>query len=374
MPMLTEDTNNIGRFPVEALKSDTNLSKLDLAEKLAQLSAIVEYSQDSIFSKDLKGKVTSWNPASEKLYGYAKEEIIGKSILLIYPPELKDEFKLIIDRIKKGQSIEHYDTVRIRRDGVRLHVSVSVSPIKDANGKIVGVSHIGRDISERIELERRKDDFISIASHEFKTPLTTLKGFVQILRYTTTNFSADQCRYLDKMNNQIDKLTVLVNDLLDVSKLQLDKLKLSTDPFNMDSLIHEVAEYFKSSDHEIVVYSHTSQKIKADRDRINQVLVNLISNAIKYSPQAKKVVVRSKKEGKFLEVSVQDFGIGIYKKDQERVFERFYQARNKIRGSFAGLGLGLFICSEIIKRHNGQIWVESVKGKGSTFHFRLPLS
>lgn len=346
----------------------------ELLQKLAYLLAVFESSQDAIITKDLNGIITGWNPAAEKIYGYQSDEVIGQPISLIIPPELKDDYSQIVKKLKKGERIEYYDTVRMRKDGKRAHISLSISPIKDTGGKVVGVSSIARDISERIELEKRKDDFISIASHELKTPLTTLKGFSQIILSYAGKFSPEINNYIKRMAIQVDKLNILVNQLLDASKIKSGKITLNKERFLIDGLVLDVVNNIQaiSLDHLIILDLKAKSNIRADRFRIEQVLVNIISNAIKYSPKAKEVIVKTRSTPNLVHIFIQDFGIGIFPKDQDKIFEQFYQARNKIRGSSSGLGLGLFICAEIIKRHRGKIEVESIKGEGSTFCIQIP--
>lgn len=218
-----------------------------------------------------------------------------------------------------------------------------------------------------------KNEFISIASHELKTPVTSIKAYAQILQQY---FSRDDKSnyYLIKMNAQVDRLTSLVNDLLDVSKIQSGKLKLVKEKVDITELVNDVSEQLQlNSKHQIIVQAEPVPTVSADKDRLAQVLNNLLSNAIKYSPRSNKVVISISRDDKNLIVGVEDFGIGITQRDCARIFEPFFQASNRIRPSFSGLGLGLHICSEIINRHHGKIWVESQKGRGSKFSFTLPL-
>lgn len=229
------------------------------------------------------------------------------------------------------------------------------------------------DITHQKELDRRKDEFISMASHELKTPVATIKGLTQILKQY---FNQDQkaTYFLNKMENQTGKLTELVSDLLDVSKIQSGKLKLNKEKFDLEELIKDIAEDMRQTyeGHKIYLLGKTPTAILADKYRLNQVLINLISNAIKFSPESDKVIINLTQDGKNVIVSVTDFGIGISKRDQKLVFESFFQAQNRIRQSSAGLGLGLYISKQIIDRHRGKIWVSSEKGKGSIFSFKLP--
>jgi signal transduction histidine kinase len=230
-------------------------------------------------------------------------------------------------------------------------------------------------MSEQKELEQRKDHFISMASHELKTPLTVLSAFTQLLR---ERFEADDKQDvvlpLAKMDDQITKLTKLVTDLLDISKMQAGKLELAQEAIDIDALVLEVVENLQpTTTHHIVVEGAAKRTIIGDRDRLGQVLLNLLTNAIKYSPQAETVFVRVAHTHETLTVSVQDFGIGVAQSHQQRLFERFYRVYSEKDQTYPGLGIGLYIAHEIIQRHGGTMWVESVKGKGSTFSFSLPI-
>lgn len=228
--------------------------------------------------------------------------------------------------------------------------------------------------SERKEFERRKDEFISVASHELKTPIATVKGYGEILTKLLQN-SGDKrvMSYLLRMDQQIDRLTKLVTDLLDVSRIQTNKLELQKEQIRIDDLVKEIIDGMQpTTKHKIIYEGNGNKPILADKYRLSEVLTNIISNAIKYSPKADKIFVKVSDNSEGVRVSVQDFGIGISQKHLDHIFERFFQVENRIRQSFSGLGLGLYISSEIIKSHGGRIWAESVKGKGSTFFFELP--
>ena len=252
---------------------------------------------------------------------------------------------------------------------------VRAHPILDAQGQVQFVVSVYTDMTEQKELEQRKDHFISMASHELKTPLTVLSAFTQLLR---ERFEAedkqDVVLPLAKMDDQITKLTKLVTDLLDISKMQAGKLELAQEAVDIDALVLEVVENLQpATTHHIVIEGAAKRTIIGDRDRLGQVLLNLLTNAIKYSPQAETVFVRVAHTHETLTVSVQDFGIGIAQSHQQRLFERFYRVYSEKDQTYPGLGIGLYIAHEIIQRHGGTMWVESVKGKGSTFSFSLPI-
>lgn len=226
-------------------------------------------------------------------------------------------------------------------------------------------------MTERNNLERRKNDFISIASHELKTPLTSLKGYVQIIHNHMQH--PKMTLYTARMDDQITRLTSLINQMLDSSRIGQDKLQLSYEVFDLSELIIEtIDDIQKISTHKIKFRGNGAVIIDADKYRIRQVMENLIGNGIKFSPSSKKIEVKLvSKRGSVL-VSIRDFGIGMDEKDEAEVFNRFYQADNNRRGSSTGLGLGLYISAGIIKLHRGTIWVKSFKGKGSTFFFQIP--
>lgn len=226
--------------------------------------------------------------------------------------------------------------------------------------------------AERNRLEERKDELISITSHELKTPITTIKGYTEILGQFIRG--ERELLYLSKMNEQIDRLTKLVNDLLDVSKIQAGKLQYRKEMFRLDELARQTIEDMQRSIPHKIIFEGETVPVKADKNRISEVLANLISNAAKYSPKARKIYVRVSRDSSLVTASVQDFGIGIARKDMDNIFKRYYRAENRSRQNFSGLGLGLYITSEIVKQHNGKIWAKSVKGRGTTVSFSLPVN
>ena len=220
-----------------------------------------------------------------------------------------------------------------------------------------------------------RDNFLSIASHELKTPITAINLHLYAARKAIQNEKKSKYdRHIKNVQLQIEKLVSLIDDLLDVSKIQSGKLKISKENTNINQLTREVVQVMRvtSQDYKITLKGNIKNNILCDRDRISQVLTNLLSNAIKYSPKKKKVDVILTEDKENIGVSVRDFGIGIKKSDQKMIFKRFYRVEGEEEKTFKGFGLGLYICSEVIKQHKGKIWVESTRGKGSTFHFTLP--
>ena len=249
-------------------------------------------------------------------------------------------------------------------------------------GKMAKILIAIEDITERSEIEKQKDNFISVASHELKTPVTSIKVYTQMLQQLFASRGDEKSEELmSRMKTQVDRLIQLIGNLLDLTKIANGALKYEKEEFDLNELITTVADDMKaySQNHKLILELQPAPKITGDEHRIEQVLVNLIANAVKFSPDANKVVIHSKTispsdnpKAKHIEVCIQDFGMGISENMQRNIFERFFQV-NSSESTMAGIGLGLYISAEIIKRHGGKIWVESMKGKGSEFYFTLPV-
>jgi len=530
-------------------KSDEN--------KQARLAAIIESSDDAIISKTLEGIITSWNHSAEKLFGYKEHEAIGRHITMLIPPDQHGEEDVIINKIRKSEKIDHFETIRVTKEGKKIPISLTVSPIRNSKGAVIGASKIVRDISKQKKAENdlqryaesleilnsigqaisaelsvegilqkvtdattkisgaafgaffynlvedtgesytlytlsgapreafekfgmprntevfamtfhgkgivrsdditkdpryghnpphygmpkghppvtsylavpvisksgavigglfyghpepakftaeheqivaaiavqaavaldnaklyeeikmlntKKDEFIGLASHELKTPVTSINGYLQIIERDLPEEDRNK-KFVTKARQQVGKLNALVADLLDVSKIQTGQLPLTYSSFNLVALLAEVTEIMQQNNAGYNISLHYKEDnifIRADQQRIEQVIINLVSNAIKYSPGANQVIINAEVTGHKARVSVQDFGLGIAKDQQERIFSRFYRVEN-LATHISGLGIGLYISQEIITRHNGKLWVKSVPGEGSTFFFELPM-
>jgi PAS domain S-box-containing protein len=314
----------------------------------------------------------------EKMLGYSVNEWLATPnfwLKIVHPDDQKraaDEAALIFASGESGISRFRWVT----KTGDIRWIEAQSKVIKDEKGNPIGMRGVTMDISERMEQERRKDDFISMASHELKTPVTSLKVYTQLMhRQAVQQRNTPFVQTLEKMDTQIVKLTNLIYDLLDLSRIQAGKLEYREEYFDINELVEEIVESIQAtySTHKITITGRIPKDVYADRDRIGQVLINLIINAIKYSPKADKVTIRLSNSGSKVQVTVRDYGIGIAKIQQEKIFDRFYQVTDNPEKTFPGLGIGLYISGEIIKRHKGRIWVDSEKGKGSTFSFILPL-
>jgi len=233
------------------------------------------------------------------------------------------------------------------------------------------------DITERKQLEQQKDEFVSIASHELKTPITSVKAYTQILgqRFRKAN-DEKSVELIEKMDSQLDKLTDLIGDLLDVTKIEAGRIQFHESDFDFNELIEEtvVGLQLTTDKHRITKKLHPNVMVYGDHDRIGQVLTNFMTNAIKYSPQADRIHVSTVVSKGNVTLSVQDYGVGLSKKDQAKVFERFYRVGGSDQATYPGLGLGLYISADIINRHKGRVWVKSKKSEGSTFYFSVPMT
>lgn len=345
-------------------------------EKSAKLAAIIESSDDAIIGKTLESVITSWNDSAERIFGYTAEEVIGETIYKLIPPDRYDEEPQIISRLKKGERVKHFETKRLAKSGKLVDVSVSISPVRNKEGEIIGVSKIARDITEKKLEEQRKNDFVAMVSHELKTPLTTINSYIQLLlaqaKKEPENF---RDKALTRTYVQSKKMTSMIDDFLSVARLEEGKVPLNIAPFNFHELAEEVSGdlQFLTTKHIITLKDCKDLNLNADRDKIGQVLSNLISNAIKYSPDGGSITVSCKKEGTKARISVTDEGVGIKPVDQIRLFERFYRAYNEKLQMVSGFGIGLYLVSEILRFHKSKIELESKENVGSTFYFRLDI-
>ncbi len=344
-------------------------------EKSAKLAAIVESSDDAIIGKTLEGIVTSWNNAAERMFGYNGSEMIGQSILKLIPEERHHEEPHILGQLRNGIRLEHFETQRMTKDKKMLDVSLTVSPIKDSRGNIIGISKIARDITERKRDELRKSDFIGMVSHELKTPLTSLTALIQVANSKLKN-SEDTflSGALAKANIQVKKMSAMINGFLNISRLESGKILIEKQIFDLTELIVEIIDETELtvSTHEFRFEQKRPIIVNTDRDKIGSVITNLLTNAVKYSPKGKVVEIKCEVLKNEIQVSIHDNGIGIRAEDQEKLFDRYYRVETTNTQHISGFGIGLYLSAEIIQRHDGKIWVKSEPGKGSTFYFSLP--
>lgn len=339
----------------------------------AKFKAIYDSNIIGVIYSDVKGKIYNSNDAFLQMIGYSRKDLESGKLYLdkITPPEFYDVDKLINAEILSKGKASPREKEYFKKDGSRIPVIYGAVVINQKTKECIAFV---LDITERKRLEKRKDEFIGIASHELKTPLTSIKGYVQILERIIQQMGDEKLNtYLRKTNTYVDRLNSLITDLLDVSKIQAGKLEMNYETFNFEDLLVDGIESIRhtNSRYKILRDGSYPKKITGDRARLEQVFTNLLSNAIKYSPKSNRVEVKvAQKNGKVI-VGIKDYGIGIPKDKINRLFTRFYRVEESAQ-QFSGLGIGLYISSEIVKRHGGDIWVESTEGKGSTFYFTLP--
>lgn len=340
-----------------------------------RLMAIIESSDDAIISKDLNSIITSWNASAMRIFGYSPEEMIGQSILKIIPPDRHSEEPKILAQLSQGIRVDHFETQRLRKDGTLIEVSLTISPIKNWAGDVVGLSKIARDITDKKMMEQKKDEFVGFVSHELKTPLTSLKSYLQIAqkKISDTDFVE---RALERAYLQTKKMENMIGSFLHLSRIEGGHIRIEKLPFNLSKLIDETIADARiaSPNHQI---SHTSQgdiNVLADREKISMVLTNLISNAQKYSPKGGQITLSAAPGDGSVLISISDEGMGISPSDQKRLFQKFARVENKQTSTISGFGIGLYLVYTILNQHGSDISLESALGKGSTFSFALELT
>ena len=363
-----------------------NSSQLVIEREAMRLAALVDSSEDAIVSKDLNSIVQTWNPAAERMFGYTAEEAIGRSIRIIIPPERRSEEDEVLDKVRRGIPVSHFETVRQRKDGSRLDISLTVSPIKNADGRVVGASKIARDISVHKELLRRlgeanriKDEFLATLSHELRTPLNAVLGYTQMLR---TGKVGDERRQqvIEIIERNAHLLSQLVSDVLDVSSIVTGKIRLSPVPTDLLHVARASADVVRPSIEakglSFALETDGSSLIAmADADRLQQAFWNLLTNAVKFTPEGGSIRMTLTRNGETARISVTDTGIGIAPEFLPRMFERFQQFESGSQKQYGGLGLGLSLVRYFVDLHGGQVSAHSDgPGTGATFHITLPLA
>jgi PAS domain S-box-containing protein len=394
------------------------------------LAAIVSSSDDAIVGKRLDGTVVSWNTGAERIFGYTAAEMIGSSILTLFPPELKHEEAFIIGQLTKGIRVEHYETTRLHKDGTRLEVSISVSPIRDRSGTIVGAAKIARDVTEakrlresvRIlneeleeqanaleqqleesqamateleeannllgeaaeaarraqqsaeEANRARAEFLRTMSHELRTPLNAIGGYADLMESGVHGPLSVQYReFVDRIHRSQRHLLEMINGVLDFSRLEAGRLDVERRKVGIasifDRLLPLVASLAQEKQQRLIIeMPRTPLFALADEDRTLQILLNLVSNAIKFTPNDGQITVRAvQSPERCISLQVKDTGPGISTTDQQRLFEPFVQLDRSLTRTAQGSGLGLAISRELARAMKGDVTVESAPGQGATF-------
>lgn len=374
-----------------AARDITELKKTE--EKIKALANAVESSNDAIITGTLDGTITSWNKGAEQIYGYLAEEVMGKNVSILEPDNLKGEIKQLFDKIKQGKKVKRYETLRLKKDGIAVNVSVTLSPIFDVSGNPVAFSGIARDITEKKITEnllhekqmaefanRTKSEFLANMSHELRTPLNSIIGFSDMLyEQAYGELNQKQLRAISNISNSGKHLLNLINGILDLSKIEANKMELDYKEFELASSLDLIRNILspiadkKNIEIETGVDSSIS-KICADEDRFIRIMFNLVDNAIKFSFENSLVKIGARKKGELVEITVEDTGIGIKTEDQNKLFKPFSQVNSFSSKKFQGTGLGLSLVKQIVNLHGGYVWFKSEQGKGSTFAFAIPIT
>ncbi len=357
------------------------------AEKVNQrLAAIVENSDDAIISKDLNGVILSWNAGATRLFGYTAEEAIGRSVTMLMPPECVNEEPGILERIRRGERIDHYETVRRHKDGTLVDISLTVSPLMDERGTVVGASKITRDITYRkraeralLEADRQKNEFLATLAHELRNPLAPIRNSLNILRLIRGD-APEAERVRETMERQVNHLVRLVDDLLDIARISNGKMELRREPIEIASVIRSAVETSRPlidvQRHQLsITVPNEPLTVEADPLRLSQVVANLLNNAAKYTEPGGQIWLTVSREAGEVVISVRDTGIGICAEMLPLVLEMFTRTeRGKIH-SQDGLGIGLALVKRLVELHGGRVEAKSEgEGRGSEFTIRLPIS
>jgi two-component system phosphate regulon sensor histidine kinase PhoR len=346
------------------------------AARRAELEAILASMDDGLVVVDHLGQVLSFNNALPTLSAYTVPDLYGMcwDDLVTTSQRYWETFKEFNRCLREGRTFRARCPGTMRRaDSAEFPVSMNFSTITEEHGVVTGGVISIRDVTIEAEIDRMKDEFIANVSHELKTPITTLSGFLQMM-ISREMSRHEQLPLLDVLREETDRLHRLINDLLDLSKIQANRIKLAPRTFRLETLLRKCLKPFSvrhQDTHQVILAVEPSRgMIQADYDRLAQVMVNLVSNAVKYSPEGGEVAVHARRKGGNWLVSVKDQGIGIAAEDLGHVFTRFHRVNEN---QTAGTGLGLFITKEIVERHGGKLEVQSELGAGSTFTVQLPV-
>ncbi|RYG52177.1 MAG: PAS domain-containing sensor histidine kinase [Chitinophagaceae bacterium] len=358
-------------FGFTVLDDISGLKKYEESQK--RLNVALKYSDTAVWELNLETKEVFRSPDHDQIFGYAHRQrqwTLESYYNHISENDLPD-FKEAVDHIEKNGGLD-IQVRLIKTDGTFRWLNMKGKAQTDDQGKTIKLIGVINDITKDKIIERHKDDFISIASHELKTPVTSLKASLQLLERSPDVSSRRNTLLVKQANKGINRISLIIDDLLNAGKNYREQLEFRKTTFNLYELAEEICEQFAPSETQHVSLSGEKDlMIHADSERIGRVMTNLISNAIKYAPGTAEIKVELQEGSDFIKVSVKDKGPGISQEKIPLLFDRYYQADDQ-HGQYSGLGLGLFICANIIRKHEGEIGVDSTPGQGSTFWFTLP--
>jgi PAS domain S-box-containing protein len=375
-PLRDADGNLVGA--VNALIDVTERKKGEDAARV--LAAIVESSDDAIVSKDLNGIIQSWNPGAERIFGYPESEVIGRSIRMIIPDDRQAEEDEVLAEIAKGERISHFDTVRRRKDGREIHISLTVSPIRDEEDRVIGASKVARDITDRKVAEEAvresmafKDQFLSLVSHELRTPIATIVGNALLLNSRgDTLEEQDRRQSVSDIVNEGQKLHRIIENLLLLSRLEAGT-SLDLEPLQLDKILASSAESIERRTGRTVFLDvqPALPPVFGQETLVAQVIENLLSNADKYSPPNTCIEARLRpNDAGQIELAIRDHGMGLGESETEDVFTAFYRSK-EAKQAASGMGIGLAVCRRIVEAHGGEICARNHPEGGAEFTFTL---
>jgi PAS domain S-box-containing protein len=369
----------------ERKETETRLLSLTtkVIEEQERWRLVVNSVADGIYVTDKDLRVLVWNPSAERITGWKAPEVIGRRCADFLSHEDENGSRLcdtpgcpLTQALTTGEPVMVSRAAGHRADGRLVPLSVSAAPVKDSNGGILGIVEVFRDISREMEIDRMKSDFVSTVSHELRTPLTAIMGFVELLLIRDPPEHTRR-QWLEVIQTESRRLAALIDDLLDLSRIESRRISLQLEPLDLAEVVSARFEALEPSldKHRLKqALPPRLPRVNADRLRLERILDNLLSNAIKYSPGGGEVTVSACREGDYVRVSVSDQGVGIPADKLDKLFQRFQQLEPFTRRRWSGVGLGLSISKASVELQGGRIWAESEVGKGSTFHFTLPIA
>jgi PAS domain S-box-containing protein len=389
--VMVHDTTELKLVHERLRVAERQILEKKVSESEGKYRDLYENAPVAYFSVGNDGLINESNKAAQLLYGYSEEELFGKPRLDLYAPECIAKAVAIFDKLKKGLYIEDEETIYQRKNGGRIYALLSATPLLDEKGQVFAVRSVVKDITERklaeaqkLEMEtlkrtnQAKMELLANVSHELRTPLSSIKGFIETLIEPDIEWNKNQqLDFLMSANKEADRLTFLIRDLLDMSRLDSGKLKLDQRFYPVSEILDSVSGVLSiiTEKHQLKITLGTDlPSIHVDKVRIGQVITNLVENATKFSPEGSLIQIEAKMEDGYLRISVTDAGIGMSPEVVANLFNRFYQAGEMVKGKTKGTGLGLSICKGIVEAHNGKIWAENRPGQGSKFTFNIPLN
>ena len=355
------------------------------------LAAIVASSDDAIVSKTLEGIITSWNMGAERIFGFTAEEMIGQPLIKIIPPDRHHEETAILQRIRSGDRVDHFETVRQKKNGTLIDISVTISPMRDSTGRIVGASKVARDITEQKRVQREliaakeaaeaasraKDHFLSVLSHELRTPLTPVLAAVSLIESQPAMSQQELRGQVQMIRRNVETEARLVDDLLDLTRIARGKVRLHFEVVDAHAVIRNVIamlqpEMTQKDISVTLALRAKSSHVWADSGRLQQILLNVLSNSVKFTPAEGSITVRTTNDNGSIDIAMTDSGVGIEPDVLPRLFQAFEQGEQTITRQFGGLGLGLSIVKSLVEMHGGKISATSEgKDRGATFTLTL---